>query len=230
MQTVSGALAQLNPDRIPACWGSGELGMSIAGYYKDRKPFVFLEFHNVTGTGGGPDHDGVDGGPVPVLNLANTPIELMEAEEPFLVEEYAFLPDTGGPGKYRGALGLARRYRILADEATVQMRSDRRDFLPYGLQGGKPGTPCLVHLNPDTENELLPSKWLRELKKGDVVRVELAGGGGYGDPFQRDPEAVARDVRQGKLTLDYARREYRVALHLETLDVDWAATDHLRGR
>ena len=95
MQAVFGALAQLNPDRVPACWGGGELGISIAGYYEDHKPFVFLEFHNVTGTGGGPDGDGVDGGPVPVLNLANTPIELMEAEQSFLVEEYSLLPDTG---------------------------------------------------------------------------------------------------------------------------------------
>ena len=230
MQTVFGALAQLNPDRIPACWGSGELGISIAGYDRDRKPFVFLEFHNVTGTGGGPDQDGVDGGPIPVLNLANTPIELMEAEQPFLVEEYGFVPDTGGPGKYRGSLGVTRQYRILADEATVQVRSDRRRFLPYGLDGGKPGTPCTIHLNPDTENRLLPTKWLLELKKGDVVKAELAGGGGYGDSFERDPEAVAQDVREEKLTPDYARREYGVAIAPGTQEVDWEGTKRLRQR
>ena len=213
MQTVFGALAQLNPDRIPACWGSGELGISIAGYYKDHKPFVSLEFHNVTGTGGGPDHDGVDGGPIPVLNLANTPIELMEAEQPFLVEKYGFLPDTGGSGKYRGALGIVRQYRILADEATVQVRSDRRRFQPYGLSGGNHGTPCTVYLNPDTENRLLPSKWLLELKRGDRVRVEMAGGGGYGDASERDPEAVTRDVQQGKLTPGYVEREYGAVIH-----------------
>ena len=228
MQTVFGALAQLYPDRIPACWGSGELGISIAGYYPDRKPFVFLEFHNITGTGGGPDHDGVDGGPVPVLNLANTPIELMEAEQPFLVEEYGFLQDTGGAGKYRGSLGVVRQYRILADEATVQVRSDRRRFQPYGLQGGRSGTPCNIYLNPDAEEELPPSKWLRELKKGAVIRAELAGGGGYGDPFQRDPEAVARDVRQGKLTPEYVQREYGVLIDPETLDLDSEGTRRLR--
>ena len=228
MQTVFGALAQLIPDRIPACWGSGELGISIAGYYPDRTPFLFLEFHNITGTGGGPNADGVDGGPVPVLNLANTPIELMEAEQPFLVEQYGFLPDTGGPGKYRGSLGLVRQYRILAPEATVQVRSDRRRYLPYGLSGGKSGTPCTIYLNPDAENRTLPSKWMLELKEGDVVRAELAGGGGFGDPSQRDPEAVAWDVLQGKLTLDHARSEYRVAIQPDSLEVDYEGTGHLR--
>ena len=227
-QTVFGALAKLNPDRVPACWGSGELGISIAGYYPDRKPFVFLEFHNVTGTGGGPEDDGVEGGPIPVLNLANTPIELMEAEQPFLVEEYGFLPDTGGPGKHRGALGLVRKYRILAEEATVQVRSDRRRYRPYGLQGGKPGTSCNIYLNPDTDGKLLPSKWLMELKKGDVVSAELAGGGGHGDPLQRDPQAVAEDARQRKVTPDHAREEYGVVLDPDTLQPDREATTRLR--
>ena len=228
LQTVFGALAKLNPDRIPGCWGGGELGISIAGYYPDRKPFVFLEFHNVSGTGGGPDDDGVDGGPVPVVNLANTPIELMEAEQPFLVEEYGFLPDTGGPGKYRGALGMSRQYRILADDAMVQVRSDRRVHQAPGIWGGQPGRRSYAYLNPDNENELLPSKWLRELKQGDVVRVELAGAGGYGNPLERDPEAVARDVRQGKLTSEHARSEYGVAIDPGTQEADLDETGRLR--
>ena len=230
LQTVFGALAKLNPDRIPACWGGGELGISIAGYYPDRKPFVFLEFHNVSGTGGGPDDDGVDGGPVPVVNLANTPIELMEAEQPFLVEEYGFLPDTGGPGKYRGALGMSRQYRILADDAMVQVRSDRRVHQAPGIWGGQPGRRSYAYLNPGNQNELLPSKWLRELKQGDVVRVELAGAGGYGNPLERDPEAVARDVRQGKLTSEHALSEYGVAIDPGTNEVDLDETRRLRQR
>lgn len=229
MQAVFGALAQLNPDRVPACWGGGELGISIAGHYEDHKPFVFLEFHNVTGTGGGPDGDGVDGGPVPVLNLANTPIELMEAEQPFLVEEYSLLPDTGRAGRYRGSLGVARQYRILADRATVQVRSDRRRYQPYGLAGGGPGAPCNIYLNPGSDVELMPSKWLRELKRGDVVKAELAGGGAYGDSLERDPEAVARDALQGKVSLDHARREYGVALDPRTMAVDREETARLRS-
>ncbi len=228
MQAVFGALAQLNPDKVPACWGSGELGISIGGYYSDHKPFVFLEFHNVTGTGGWPDMDGTDAGPVPVLNLANTPIELMEVEQPFMVDQYAFLTDTGGPGKYRGALGIVRQYRILAEEATVQVRSDRRRFKPYGLNGGEPGTPCNIYLNPETENRLLPSKWLLELKEGAVVKVELAGGGGYGNPYERDPDAVASDVRQGKLTAGYAREKYAVVFHPGSMEPDLEATVRLR--
>ena len=230
LQTVFGALAQLNPDRIPACWGGGELGISIAGYYPDRKPFVFLEFHNVSGTGGGPLGDGVDGGAVPVVNLANTPVEMMEAEQPFLVEEYAFLPDTGGPGKSRGALGMSRQYRILADDATVQVRLDRRKHRAPGLAGGHPGSTVATYLNPDGERVDMPSKWLKELKKGDVVRVELSGAGGFGDPFERDPEAVARDVRHGKVTEGHARDAYGVAIDPDTHEVDQGATGRLRGK
>jgi N-methylhydantoinase B len=230
IQTVLGALAQVVPDRIPACWGGGEFGISFGGYYPDRRPFVYLEFHNVSGPGGGPDADGVDGGSVSVVNVANTPVELIEADQPLLIEEYGLLPDTGGPGRYRGALGVVRQYRVLAEEATVQVRSDRRRFRPYGLRGGRPGSPCLVYLLRDGSRELLPAKCLLRLRAGEGIRVELAGAGGYGNPLERDPEAVARDVRDGKITPAHARDEYGVEVDPETLTPDFEATARRRGR
>jgi N-methylhydantoinase B len=217
IQAVLGALAQLLPDRIPACWGGGEFGISFGGYYPDRRPLVYLEFHNVSGPGGGPFADGCDGGSVSLVNVANTTVELIEADQPLLIEEYGLLPDTGGPGKFRGALGVVRQYRLLAPEATVQVRSDRRRFRPYGLRGGQPGSPCLVYLLRDGSRELLPAKCLLKLRAGDEIRVEPAGAGGYGDPFERDPEAVAADVR-----------DYRVEVEPATQAVDREATDRLR--
>lgn len=230
IQTVLGALAQLVFDRIPACWGGGEFGISFGGYYPDRRPFVYLEFHNVSGPGGGPDADAPDGGSVSVVNVANTPVELIEADQPVLIEEYGFLPDTGGPGRYRGALGVVRQYRLLAEEATVQVRSDRRRFCPYGLWGGKPGSPSRVYLLRDGSREFLPAKCLLQLRAGEGIRVELAGAGGYGDPFERDPEAVLRDVTDGKVSLARARDEYGVVVDPATLTVDFGATAGLRSR
>ena len=97
-----------------------------------RAPFLFLEFHNVTGHGGGPDRDGQDAGPFSLGAPANVPVEVIEAENPLLVERYGFLPDSGGPGEHRGALGVVRQYRALANDTLVQVRSDRQRFRPWG--------------------------------------------------------------------------------------------------
>ncbi len=226
-QTVFGALTQALPGKVFAAWGGGEFGISIGGYYANRKPFVHLEFHNDTSWGGGPDKDGLDGQPGPMSNLANTPIELLESEQPIRIDRYGFVSDTGGAGKYRGGLAVMRDFRLL-EEATLQIRSDRRKFRPYGLYGGQPGTPASGVLNPDTEPQDMPSKFMMTAQPHDVYRLVLAGGGGYGDPLERDPERVANDVREDKLSVDYARREYGVVLDPTTLAVNVAATATLR--
>ena len=226
-QTVFGALTQALPGRIFAAWGGGEFGVSIGGYDAHRKAFVHLEFNNDTSWGGGPDKDGLDGHPGPMTSLANTPVELLEAEQPVRIDRYGFVPDTGGAGRYRGGLATVRDYRLLA-EATLQVRSDRRKFPPYGLDGGRPGTPAAGILNPDGERREMPSKFILSARPGDVFRMVLAGGGGYGDPLERDPERVAEDVREEKLSFGYARREYAVVLDPDTFVVDAEATAALR--
>ena len=224
-----GAMAQALPGRVPAAWGGGEIGLSFGGYHANRKAWVYLEFNNDGPRGGGPSIDGADGLASPVLNMANTPIESIESEQPLLVERYGLVPDTGGAGKFRGGLGMVREFRLLADEATFQLRSDRTNFRPWGVEGGKPGTPTQNLLNPGTPDEQeLPGKHLMTLKKGDLYRVVQAGAGGYGDPLDRDPHAVLEDVRQEKLTIDYVRREYGVVIDPETADLDLAATERLR--
>jgi len=166
----------------------------------------------------------------PILNMANTPIESIESEQPLLVERYGFVPDTGGAGKYRGGLGIQREFRLLAEDATFQLRSDRTDFTPWGVLGGKPGTPTENYLNPGTDQEeKLPGKTLRQLKKGDLYRVVQAGAGGYGNPLERDMHAVADDVEQEKLSTEYVRREYGVVVDEKTLVLDVAATEKLRA-
>ncbi|MDX9860220.1 MAG: hydantoinase B/oxoprolinase family protein [Rhodospirillales bacterium] len=207
-----GALSKLLPDRIPACPGGSELGVSIAGRAPDGKPFLHMEFHAMTGHGGGPQVDGQDAGPYCLGNLANAPVELIEAENPILIEEYGFLADTGGPGRYRGGLGIVRQYRLLADEATIQVRADRHLHQCWGLHDGKGGRPGASYWISAGSRRKIPSKFIRTMRKNDVFRTEMAGSGGYGDPFLRDPEAVARDVKQGKISPAHALKEYGVRI------------------
>ena len=106
----------------------------------------------------------------------------------------------------------------------------RSDFTPWGVQGGKPGTPTENYLNPGTDREeKLPGKTLRQLKKGDLYRVVQAGAGGYGDPLERDMYAVADDVEQEKLSAEYVRREYGVVVDPKTSALDVSGTEKLRA-
>jgi N-methylhydantoinase B len=230
-ETLFGALAQMLPGKVFACGVGLDTGVTIAGYDDQRRPFVFLEFLYVS-WGGGPDRDGIDGCSLPHSNYSNAPVEVIEAEQPLMILQYGFVPDSGGPGQYRGGLAMVREYRLLAEEATLQLRSDRRRFLPYGLWGGKPGTPSLNILNPGTDREeALPSKFLRILKRGDVFRHRTAGAGGWGDPLLRDPERVLEDVRNEKLTPEHARREYGVVIVRDgEFAIDYEATGELRER
>jgi N-methylhydantoinase B len=209
---IFGALAQIAPDRVFACEVGGDTGVSFGGYDKDRKPFVFLEF--LFGSWGGrPDRDGIDAVSSSVVNFSNNPIEVIESEYPILIERYGYLPDTGGAGKFRGGLAPVRQYRFLEHEASLQLRTDRRTHLPYGLAGGRSGTASANVLNPGTPDErLLPPKCTITVRHGDVFRHVLAGAGGWGDPFTRDPALVLRDVLEEKISADYAEREYGVVI------------------
>lgn len=225
---VTGALTRLFPERMPACPGGNEFGLSVTGLTETRRRFLHVEFHNMTGRGGGPDADGQDAGPYWLGNLSNTPVEVIEAENPLLIEEYGFLSDTGGPGRYRGALGMVRQYRLLNETATVQQRADRHVHPCWGIFGGKPGALSRSQFIRDGVAEEAPAKFVRVMHRDEVFRSEMAGSGGYGDPMERDPEAVAEDVRQEKITPAHAAAEYGVVVDGSTLALDVEATAALR--
>ncbi|MBX3071050.1 MAG: hydantoinase B/oxoprolinase family protein [Thermomicrobiales bacterium] len=223
MDTVAHALAAVAPDRVPADGEGGNTILSMGGYDADFNPFVYVDL--IAGArGGAPWADGAAGIPHPGSNIANTPIEIAEVELPIRIEAYGFAQDSGGAGKFRGAPGQIRQVRLLADEAILQMRSDKRRFLPYGLHGGLEGTPSMTILNPGTDDRELPTQGMTPIRKGDVVWHTLAGGGGWGDPADRDPEAVLADVRNELLSIEAAERFYGVIIQPGTLTIDQERT------
>jgi len=148
-----------------------------------------------------------------------------------MIEEYSLAPDTGGAGKYRGGLALNRSYRLTgADEAMIQLRSDRQDFLPYGLAGGKPGTPSKNILSQRNKTTEVPPKERVYFNRGDVFHTTTAGTGGWGPPVERDPDAVLNDVQNGKLTIGSAESEYGVVINTDSMELDLAATLDVRRK
>ena len=224
-----GALAKMLPDVVFACSDGGNTGNSIGGYFADRKPFIYVDF-TAAAWGGRPYADGLDGNSNIHANMASQSIEVTEAEQPIRIERYEYIQDAMGPGKYRGGAPFRRDYRLVADEAILQVRSDRRVYRPYGLYGGGPGRPSMNYLNPQAEGRLLTSKVTMTMMRGDVFRHEVAGAGGWGDPLEREPAAVLRDVRNEFVSLEAARLEYGVVITLAEGEVDPAATEALRGR
>ncbi len=227
VDTMFGALAKIVPDRVPAAGEGGNTVVCLGGYRPDRSPFIIVDM--ICGAWGGrPDKDGIEAVTNPSQNLSNTPVEVLEARHPVRVEEYELIPDSCGAGEFRGGLGIARTYRLLAPEATLQLRADRIKFPPYGLAGGRPAPPTRNLLDPGPDARLLPGKVTRRMLAGEAIRHEQAGGGGHGDPFRRRPEAVVRDVREQKISIDFAAREHGVVIDPATLGVDEPATEALR--
>ena len=228
LDAVNGALAQLLPERVAA---AGEGGNTLAIFGSERPEggrFVFYEL--VVGTWGAtPEGDGNDGLTNPASLAANVPIEVAEQEYPIVVERYGLVPDSGGAGRHRGGLAVERVWRCLTPATSLIVRSDRAEHPPYGLAGGAPGaTSSNVLERPDGTSETLPPMFSTEIDVGDVYVHRTAGGGGWGDPLEREPEAVAHDVANEKVSAVAARELYGVALG-EGGAVDHDATAAVRA-
>ena len=225
-----GTLAGILPDRIPAAGEGGNSLVIIGGYSSERKPFIMFDL--VAGTWGArPSKDGNDGLSNPGSILSNIPAELMELDYPVRVEQYSLVADSGGAGKYRGGLAVSRDWRYLGDQpATLSIRSDRREHPPYGLYGGGNGAPSLNIINQGTDQErILRTMVTDELRPGDVIRHVQPGGGGWGDPLERAPAAVERDVADDKVSVARAAELYGVVIDRESGGVDEKATQRLRN-
>jgi N-methylhydantoinase B len=220
---IFGALSKVLPHRIPAASDGGNTSIRMAGVDDTGRQYILMEVVNGS-RGGRPNKDGIEGTNNPNLNLSNTPVEALESDFPVRVVQYGFVADTGGAGKYRGGLSIVREWQYLTD-AMLQVRADRRLYLPWGTNGGNSGTPSENLLNFGTDKpELLPSKFVRDVHKGDRFRHITPGSGGYGDPLERDVDNVAKDVINQKLTREYAQSIYGVWLDASGERVDAEAT------
>jgi N-methylhydantoinase B len=228
MDTMFGALAQIVPHIIPAAGEGGNTVVCLGGRHADNRPFILVDM--ISGCWGGrPDQDGIDAITNPSQNLSNTPVEVLERQHPVRIEEYGLVPDSGGAGRFRGGLGLRRSYRLLAEEAVLQLRADRLRFSPYGLAGGEPGGLAGNWLGEDKAMRAVPGKLTTTMRCGELLIHHQAGGGGHGRPFGRAPEAVARDVWNGTVTVAAARERYGVAVDADG-SLNCAETDRLRSK
>lgn len=181
---------------------------SVSGRHADS-PYVCFEILG-GGWGATRDHDGLDATFGLMANCYDTPIEALELEYPLRVERYELIADSGGAGTYRGGLGLVREVRYLSGEGSFTNRSDGQKFPPPGVLGGAAGGTSRQRLvRADGRVEKLPSKATNlTIAAGDLVCMETAGGGGYGPPSARDPDAVLADVLDGKVSIAAARATY----------------------
>ena len=188
------------PDRVPAA-GKGICCVVGFGGTDPRRDEYFCYLETIGGGNGArPSRDGPDGVQTSIHNTENAPIEEVELNYPIRVTRYELIPDSGGGGTYRGGLGIRREFEFPLADCTFTVLSDGRKFAPWGLAGGRSGRPARFILEPHGEHRELPSKTTIEIPRGGCVRVETPGGGGFGDSLLRAREAVARDLRDEKIS------------------------------
>jgi N-methylhydantoinase B len=232
VEVLFGALHPAAPDRIPAASYGQETIMYFGGKRRDTEEMYvgFIGVPFAGGMGARPTKDGIDVIETDVNNCMNFPLEAGELEQPIRYDQVRLWTDSGGAGRFRGGLGYIATFRWLGDRMVLSHRRDRHDFQPWGLMGGKPAPCCrTVVTRRDGRVEELPSKILTYIDEGDVVDVYTTGGGGYGDPFTRDPANVLNDVLDGRVSVDAARRDYGVVLDLSCRQVDADATERIRS-
>ena len=223
-EAVLQALGQFVPSRAQA--GNGGVGGSmIAGTRPDQSPFVQYELIG-SAYGGGPKGDGMSGIDVLLSNGRTAPIEVIENEFPTRVERFELIRDSGGAGRYRGGLGPRRVYRILTDDAQWTLRGGRHDVPAYGYEGGSPGHCGSAIVNPGAPEERICTSRFSgvRLTSEDLVRLEKAGGGGFGDPRERPFGEVLEDVFNGYVSRDSAVADYGVdPVRLDDAIQEWNA-------
>ena len=195
------ALAEAFPGRVPAA-SCGTMSNLLLG----GRGWAFYETIGC-GSGARPCCDGVDGVHTNMTNTLNTPIEVAEAEYPLLFRAYELRPDSGGPGRWRGGLGVVRAVTVLEDNVTATVYAERSRLRPWGLEGGEPGAPFRSYVvKASGERVELPAKATMRLSRGDTLYIETPGGGGYGSPCERPREQLERDLEDGKVSPEAAKR------------------------
>jgi N-methylhydantoinase B len=210
------ALIQAVPERVPAaCSGTMNL-LNIGGFDpRDGSYYNYIETY-AGGQGAFHDRDGMDAVQNHMTNTRNAPVEAIEAAYPLRVVRYGFVPDSDGAGRFRGGSGLLRELEVLGTYTRLTLSSDRKVVHPWGAFGGyeAAGSLCVIAHADGTTTEL-PSKVTMFLQRGDRLLTVTPGGGGWGDPNDRDPRRVRQDVQAGLITRERARDVYGVIVEEE---------------
>jgi len=225
------AFARILPEKVcAACQGTMN-NIAVGGINPDNgKPWTFYETI-AGGFGGRKGIDGVDAVHSHMTNTMNTPIEAIETIYPIRFLKYELRKDSGGPGKWRGGVGLERSWVLLASSATLSVLAERTKISPWGLYGGKPGAKGEYYIiKPEGKRIKLKSKCTIRMEKGDIFLVKTPGGGGYANPLERDPELVLRDVLDELVSLEAAKKDYGVVIDSATMEIDWKSTKQFRQK
>jgi N-methylhydantoinase B len=221
------ALSKGMPERVPASSGS-DLGAAMFwGERPDRGEAFMMGCNEGVGWGGSVDHDGVNGVMnITESNVRNTPVEVMEANTPLRIERVELRTDSGGAGRHRGGLGIRKDYRLTHDaNALATVKKTKTDN--WGIDGGRPGARNAVVLRPGTDEEVSTGTFRDSFHAGEMLSNRTAGGGGYGDPYERSPEAVREDVLDGYVSREAARETYGVVVTSDGC-IDHSATRDIR--
>jgi len=212
IDTIFGAFAKAAPERANGSPFATINALSLAGWRTHGRRWVMFCFFG-GGLGGNPEGDGLNHGNNPISTATIPPLEILESLYPVMFTQWALRPDSGGPGKHRGGLGAIYEIEALADGgAEVFLLGERGKYPPPGANGG--GTAMLNRFVYETDNgEKTPPLVSKvtdvKIRRGQKVRLETPGGGGFGDPAKRDPARIARDLRLGYVSADAARRDYK---------------------
>ncbi len=224
------AIVQAAPERSNAAAYGTINALSLAGYRQDGRRWIMFSFFG-GGHGGHPKGDGLNHGNAPISTATIPPIEILEAAYPMFFTQWALRPDSGGPGRHRGGLGAVYEIELLEQSAEVYLFGERGNFPPPGVLGGSAGAlnKFTYEQEGGDRHPPLASK-MNDIKinRGQHVRLESPGGGGYGPAAERAPSAVAKDVLLGYVSVDAAKQDYQVIV-TATGDVDEAATATLRA-
>ncbi len=205
---VLGALREVLPDMVGADSAGEMVAVMFGGVDQAGRRYVVGELI-AGGSGAGPASDGVDVVETDATNCMNLPVEAIERDAPIRVHATRLAPNSGGAGRFRGGLGIHREYELLYGECTFTYRGERHYCASVGAFGGGPGgRASAVILRQDGRREEIQSKIVTRLEAGDRVILETAGGGGFGPPGERDPDRIAADIANHKITQDEATRAY----------------------
>lgn len=211
---IHGALAAAVPDRIIAACNGANTSLHLSGVDPRTNSYFVLVETIGGGFGARATKDGLDGVQVHVTNTSNLPVECLESEYPLMVDRYELIPDSGGPGRWRGGMGIHRQIRVLGHEAVFRVAGTRQKTAPWGLFGGKAGGSGSVVIHRNAKDGVDRSD--KQLGPGDAVSIYTPGAGGYGDPRERDRRLVIRDLMEGKISAEKGSSDYGLVLQSAT--------------